>query len=274
MLLVDQIKRGTVAKCCTIFVRDFGFILFASLPLIGFSLWVANEPLSGGFYCDDHSLMYPLKVQTITTTAYILFCIVLVPVTCFTVCEFISFRYQLKQEESQPTFRKYLTIVYEYLIDFSYGFWIQLGLYILPKFLTVELRPHFFAACMPIMDGNTTCMDSINYGRYITDYHCSNPNSNVVLNAHLSFPSGHSSGSFYAAAYLCGYVQSKLVMHRYVRLSVQYSLTLMAVFVAISRVADHYHHWIDVIVGFFMGIGLGLWMIYMKLTQDQMNSNQ
>lgn len=265
---------GTFKRCCKNFARDLSWILFASLPLILFGVWSKNIPVSGGFFCDDRSLMYPLKPQTVSTRAYLLIGVVVLPLTTFIVTEFFHYvpdsdskelsSSSSKTSQAPFSFKKYLSTIYGLMNDFLFGFYLQLGFYIIPKFLSVELRPHFFAACIPVMPYNTTCDDPLNLGRYITDYQCSNPDTGVVFNIYLSFPSGHCSGSFYAAAYLCGYVQSKVAMDRYVRLAVQYTLLLMAIFVAVSRISDHYHHWLDVGVGSLMGIVLGVWMSYTK----------
>lgn len=276
MIISDKFSSGGVfKKCCKNLSRDLALISFASLPLLTFFLWRKYFAVSGGFFCDDRSLMFPLKPQTVTTRAYLLIGIVLVPLLTFITAEFFYCDIAAadddddKSPNEQFSFRKYLSTVYSHMFDFVFGFWIQLGLYIVPKFLAIELRPHFFAACVPLINGNSTCADPINYGRYITDYECSNPDNEVVFNAYLSFPSGHASGSFYAAFYLCGYVQSKVAMHRYVRLSLQYLLLMMATFVAVSRIADHYHHWIDVLVGAVMGAMLGLWMNQTARREEQ-----
>lgn len=54
-----------------------------------------------------------------------------------------------------------------------------------------------------MFDG-TNCTDEINFGRYITEFECQglHENNEILKDARLSFPSGHSSFSFFTMVYL------------------------------------------------------------------------
>lgn len=54
-----------------------------------------------------------------------------------------------------------------------------------------------------MFDG-TNCTDEINFGRYITEFECQGlrESDHILKDARLSFPSGHSSFSFFTMVYL------------------------------------------------------------------------
>lgn len=62
------------------------------------------------------------------------------------------------------------------------------------------------------MPDGTTCANPINQGKYIMDFTCGNPYSTnrMLKEARLSFPSGHSSFTFYTMVYLAVSVKSCL----------------------------------------------------------------
>jgi len=65
------------------------------------------------------------------------------------------------------------------------------------KYTIGRLRPHFLDICQP----NITCDDS-NKTKYIEDFTCIGDKPKKFTDSRLSFPSGHSSLSFYCMIYL------------------------------------------------------------------------
>jgi diacylglycerol diphosphate phosphatase / phosphatidate phosphatase len=113
-----------------------------------------------------------------------------------------------------------------------------------------KLRPNFYQMCA--FDADTKAC------------------ANDVVNAHLSFPSGHSSLSFCAMTIISLYLLGKVGLHRmhtpgmtinYPSLKTKLLAWLafalpfgVAVFVAASRVHDYYHHPADIVTGAAIGM--------------------
>lgn len=112
-------------------------------------------------------------------------------------------------------------------------------------------RPHFFARCFgnplatPAYDhatGNVICVTA----------------PSLMKEAYKSFPSGHTSWSFAGLGYLSMYLAGKLRVfnhegHSWKLFPVILPL-LGATAVAITRVADYWHHWTDVSAGAAIGL--------------------
>lgn len=71
------------------------------------------------------------------------------------------------------------------------------NLFFSAKTIVGEHRPHFFDTCLP--DTNMNCTN----GTYIFDFTCTNQNVSVIdkTDASRSFPSGHSSMSWFTALF-------------------------------------------------------------------------
>lgn len=66
------------------------------------------------------------------------------------------------------------------------------------KYTIGRLRPHFLDICKP----NVDCANEDNKIRYIEDFTCQGDMQKKFTDTRLSFPSGHSSLSFYCMIYL------------------------------------------------------------------------
>ena len=113
-----------------------------------------------------------------------------------------------------------------------------------------RLRPHFYSACHPL---GIDC-DAENPHEYIEDYSCSG-NVDVVHEARMSFPSGHSSLAFYAAVFIVMYLQIRMTwqMSKLLRPFLQLLVITAAWATALTRVSDYMHHWSDVLAGLTIG---------------------
>jgi len=112
-----------------------------------------------------------------------------------------------------------------------------------------RLRPDFLARCQPVNGVCTGNVHSVQEGR-------------------KSFPSGHSSLSFAGNGFLSLYLYGKLCGgSRHVRL---WQLLIcgvpliVAVWVALSRVQDYWHHWEDVLVGCLLGSSCALGTYHLR----------
>lgn len=93
---------------------------------------------------------------------------------------------------------------------------------------------------------------------YIADYECTNKQDSTffVRDASKSFPSGHSSLSFFEAIFIMWYLQCRCPRFRsqFLLLSMQLLCLTWACFCSVSRITDHRHHWWDVLAGSLLGV--------------------
>uniref|UniRef100_A0A915DM67 Phosphatidic acid phosphatase type 2/haloperoxidase domain-containing protein n=1 Tax=Ditylenchus dipsaci TaxID=166011 RepID=A0A915DM67_9BILA len=125
------------------------------------------------------------------------------------------------------------------------------------KYTIGRHRPHFMEICKPD-PGYFNCRSD---HKYVENFTCTGTDKRLIHEAQLSFYSGHSAFSFYAAWYTTFYLQARLFRPLYSRLVLpvlQFALFGGAAFVAYSRVSDYKHHWSDVLVGAAMGSAIGI----------------
>ncbi|XP_077188263.1 phospholipid phosphatase 2 isoform X1 [Paroedura picta] len=218
-------------------------LLLASLPFIILSL--VNSPYKRGFYCDDNSIRYPYKADTITHGL-----MAGVTITCTTSIVSIGEAYLVysKRLSSKSEFNKYVAALYKVLGTFLFGAAISQSLTDLAKYMIGRLRPNFLAVCNPIWS-------KINCSEYVQlEAVCQGSLKNIT-ESRLSFYSGHSSFGMYCMMFLALYVQARLVGRwaRLVRPTIQFLLITFAMYVGYTRVSDYKHHWSDVLVGLLQG---------------------
>ncbi|XP_009707846.1 PREDICTED: LOW QUALITY PROTEIN: lipid phosphate phosphohydrolase 2-like [Cariama cristata] len=197
--------------------------LAASLPFI--ILTLVNSPYKRGFYCNDDSIRYPYKADTITHGL-----MAGVTITCTVVIISLGEAYLVYTERlySKSEFNNYLAALYKVVGTFLFGGAISQSLTDLAKYMIGRLRPNFLAVC--------------------------NPDWNVT-ESRLSFYSGHSSFGMYCMMFLALYVQARLVgkWARLLRPTIQFFLIAFAIYVGYTRVSDYKHHWSDVLAGLIQG---------------------
>ncbi|VDN23265.1 unnamed protein product [Gongylonema pulchrum] len=119
-----------------------------------------------------------------------------------------------------------------------------------PNNRTLAFRHVYSESAPGFTKGFETC--PVNSHEYITDFECTGTDKYLVHESMLSFYSGHSAFSFYAAWYTALYLQARLYRPLFSRLLlpvVQFALFGGAAFVAYTRVSNYKHHWSDVLVG-------------------------
>ncbi|KAH8371376.1 hypothetical protein KR093_007110, partial [Drosophila rubida] len=209
-----------------------------------------------GFYCSDLSLRYPYQECTITVPM-LLVLMLLLPMLFIAVVEVMRLCGHLRM-------RQYLRNVWRAEATFSFGFIATYLTTELAKHVVGRLRPHFYSACQPRLQDGSSCADGRNADVYVQQFYCSNSNLSPqqLRELHVSFPSAHSSLSFYAMCLLACYVHgvwqwrrgSRGGSVRVLRPMLQFLLLMAAWYVELSRVADYWHHWSDVLAGAVLGV--------------------
>lgn len=215
----------------------------ASLPFAVLTL--VNTPYKRGFYCEDESIRYPYRPDTIT---HGLMAGVIITATVVLVSAGEAYLVYTDRLYSRSEFNNYVAAVYKVLGTFLFGAAVSQSLTDLAKYMIGRLRPNFLAVCDPDWS-------QVNCSAYVQlDKVCRGSPANVT-EARLSFYSGHSSFGMYCMAFLALYVQARLCWKwaRLLRPTVQFFLVAFALYVGYTRVSDHKHHWSDVLVGLLQG---------------------
>lgn len=217
---------------------DLLCVVVASLPF--FIMNLVFKPYQRGVYCDDESIQYPLKPDTIThgmLAAVTISCTVII-ISCGEAYLVYS-----KRIYSNSDFNKYVSALYKVLGTFMFGAAVSQSLTDLAKFTIGRPRPNFMAVCAPkVCKGYVLAINCTGSARDVTE-------------SRLSFYSGHSSFGMYCMLFLALYVQARLVAKwaRLLRPTIQFFLVAFAVYVGYTRVSDYKHHWSDVLVGLLQG---------------------
>uniref|UniRef100_A0A667ZPD3 Phospholipid phosphatase 1 n=1 Tax=Myripristis murdjan TaxID=586833 RepID=A0A667ZPD3_9TELE len=218
-----------------------------SLP-VGIPFCVLNiqhNPFKRGFFCNDESIRYPIKDDTIS---YQLLGGVMIPFALILICgECLSV--YLSRIKKQSSAMSYLTCVYKAVGSYLFGAAANQSLTDITKYSIGRLRPYFLAVCKPAWD-RINCKS----GGYIQNYTC-NGDKFLIDEARLSFFSGHSSFSMYCMLFLVLYIQARMRSEwaRLLRPTIQFFLIATALYVGLSRVSDYKHHWSDVLAGLLEG---------------------
>ena len=212
------------------------------------------EPFHRGYFCLDTSIQYPyVEHQTIPSYLCLLIWIILA-VFHFTM-SFITHR----------SWKMLMQGVYKFLLGFS----LCLLVTDVSKFSLGRLRPYFMAVCNPNLDfvcydhqieepeydeNGTYFYPEIHHQRYVDEVDtCTTLDRNVLKEARLSFVSGHASTSFYAAVFLTIFMNSYITEWS-VRILLQITHILLAIWISITRITDYMHHPEDVVFGCILGI--------------------
>ncbi|XP_017066239.1 putative phosphatidate phosphatase isoform X2 [Drosophila eugracilis] len=243
---------------------DILILLCVGFPILLFFL--LGDPYKRGFFCDDESLKHPFHDSTVRN--WMLYFIgAVIPVGVILIVEVIISQNKAKQDNGNSNSRRYVFMNYD-LPDWLIECYKKVGIYAfgavvsqlttdIAKYSIGRLRPHFIAVCQPEMPDGTTCDDPSNMGKYIQDFKCKGVGSSarMLKEMRLSFPSGHSSFTFFAMVYLALYLQARMTWRgsKLLRHLLQFLFIMVAWYTALSRVSDYKHHWSDVLAGSLIG---------------------
>uniref|UniRef100_A0A674P5I9 Phospholipid phosphatase 1 n=1 Tax=Takifugu rubripes TaxID=31033 RepID=A0A674P5I9_TAKRU len=193
-----------------------------------FVLTPQHNPFKRGFFCNDESIRYPLREDTISYHVNVILMVVSsVPQVICGECLSVH----MSNVSNQSSGAKYLVCVYKAVGSFVFGAAVSQSLTDVAKYSIGRLRPNFLAVCKPVWE-------HVNCGT-----------------GGLSFFSGHASFAMYCMLFLVLYIQARLRSEwaRLLRPTIQFFLIATAVYVGLSRVSDYKHHWSDVLAGLLLG---------------------
>lgn len=214
-----------------------------------------TRPYRRGFFCDDQSLMYPFKQNTISLLPLILINLL------FTLL-FIFFSEAMRMillESSKGCHKKICSVLVKTLNLYKMLLFVVAITWFLTDMLKYgvgRLRPHFFAVC-----GVDVKKLNCSNGGFITNFECkSEYPPQVVRNARESFPSGHTSVTTAAMLFCIFYVHDywRCALSYLFRPLMQLIFILIALFCSWTRVSDNMHHPTDVVGGILIGLCVSL----------------
>ncbi|XP_066567715.1 phospholipid phosphatase 1 isoform X2 [Amia ocellicauda] len=233
-------------------VLDLVCVLLAGLPFA--ILTPRHNPFKRGFFCNDDSIKYPLKEDTIS---YQLLGGIMIPLTLLIMIVGEALSVHFKRIRSNSRFKNnYVTCIYKALGTFVFGAAMSQSLTDIAKYSIGRLRPHFLDVCRPVWK-DINCQAG-----YIENFTCTGDKT-MVNEARLSFYSGHSSFSMYCMLFLALYLQARMLEDwaRLLRPTLQFLLIAAAVYVGLSRVSDYKHHWSDVLTGMLQGAAVAILIV-------------
>lgn len=240
----DRRRNMFEAAGIPLILLDVTCLILVGLPF--FILTPQHNPFKRGFYCNDESIRYPLKEDTIS---YQLLGGVMIPFTLIVIVCGECLSVYLSRVKKQSLGTKYVACVYKAVGSFVFGAAASQSLTDIAKYSIGRLRPNFLAVCKPVWDRINCKTDG-----YIENVTCTGDKF-LVDEARLSFYSGHSSFSMYCMLFLVLYIQARMKSEwtRLLRPTIQFFLIATALYVGLSRVSDYKHHWSDVFTGLLQG---------------------
>ncbi|KAI2810546.1 phosphatidate phosphatase [Blomia tropicalis] len=257
------VSRPTIKVLVRKIVLDIGVLLILGLFILFINLY--GIPFQRGFNCNDDSIRYPFKDDTINTTSLILYSL-LIPFITIVTNELFVTKNCLEEDGDEVWYRKrhywacFTMQVYIQLIQFLFAVAMSQSITDISKYSIGRLRPNFMDLCQPQVKSQTKPMDRFskceNPYEYITEYKCTTNHDQWILkDVHLSFMSGHSSLSAVCLIYLVLYLQNRVQKTWLTPLKNLYQagLIFLVIYTGLSRISDYKHHWSDVLTGLIQG---------------------
>uniref|UniRef100_A0A914H3U2 Protein RIC1 homolog n=1 Tax=Globodera rostochiensis TaxID=31243 RepID=A0A914H3U2_GLORO len=232
--------------------------------VVSYSLRFFFAPTNQGFFCDDKSIRFPQREETVRIQN-VYFAAIPTTVLLFTVGEFV-----LNIGENERIFwygrwnwRQRLGQLLRFTTIWLLGMAINMFFLNLFKLSVGSLRPYFFTLCAG-NDGICPFNDDDYFNDFYTCQRLPDDNS-VVLDARRSFYSGHASIAFFFAIFLILYIHARILplFRQFIDLFIAlYALLIGAAsFVAITRLTDHKHHSVDIVCGALAGTAVAVCVV-------------
>ncbi|PAA82575.1 hypothetical protein BOX15_Mlig009350g2 [Macrostomum lignano] len=233
------------------------------------------QPFQRHFFCNDESISYPYKPDTVTiiVAAVVGAAIILLTVVIIEIVRH-AMRSNCRASESDRTYANCLgscglkpesrctratVAIFRGLLLAALGTLITEVVTVTVKTIIGRHRPHFLAVCR----ANTSSPEYLTAcasHQPLSPSVCHPVDSKQFREAMLSFPSGHSSHSIYMTLFAALYMQSRFTFAKghAVKWLLQSFVLVWGLAVCASRVSDYKHHWSDVLGGGLIGAAVAL----------------
>ncbi|EGV61548.1 Diacylglycerol pyrophosphate phosphatase 1 [Yamadazyma tenuis] len=222
------------------------FILGSMSVLFMFTYYI--PPFQRQFFVDDLTISHPFAENERVSNSGLFFYAVWIPLTVIIIIGLIF---------TKPANKVYVTYISVMGLLIAV-FTASITTDILKNFIGRH-RPDFLARCIPRADTPTGVMV------FAKDV-CTTDNTDRLMDGFRTTPSGHSSISFSGLGYLSFWLAGQLIVKHYQsgawRSIVAFAPSFGASLIALSRTEDYRHHFIDVIIGSILGLGIGYWSYF------------
>lgn len=251
-------------RVCGRFAVDVTIWIIVGVPVL--YLYKASTPYRRGFFCNDDSLRYPYKENTISDD-FLLFIGFSLPFVVFLLNELERYRVKRTTEH----INKYAVVFAKISCAYAFGFTMIELVIQGAKPAIGRLRPNFFDVCKP----DFTKIDCDK--GYITDYNCTDTDysDSIHRQSRLSFPSGHAGFAMYSAIFTSLYMEKQVTLQcsAVAKCFTQTAMILLALMCAITRLYDNKHHVTDIMAGMALGVLVGYY-IFRSLGEKALRSRQ
>lgn len=236
-------------------IIDFILTLLFGIASLLFEFGMLLKPRSVGFIRDDPNISKPyFEKETVPTWLLLVIflpsslIVIFIGETCFKASKWVKSWY------------KALLIYLHITLVFLFGLVSTNFVTVLGKIFVGALRPDFLSRCIPNYELISPSQ------KFITENICTGVAS-VIEEGRKSFPSGHSSISWYCAVFIVLYLEKRFPDLELVFLKplLQLLPISIAIFVTATRLTDYRHHFLDVSVGAILGTLIAIWTIYILL---------
>lgn len=262
-------RRGIVFK---VFLDVLIILTVLVLSLCFAYNFLGIEPAQRGFFCDDQTIQYPYRPDTISDTQAIGICL-LVPLALILLIEGVIVAQSKERlaKGNKSSCLKFCRVAYRSGGMFVVGVAGTLFLTEVLKLYAGRLRPHFLDVCDPDFSKVNCSQGYVMASGSL----CRGTDREMLTDARKSFPSGHASVAAYGATYIIVNLNIRFTWKGIRLLLPLMQLIIVCVFsyVGVSRVTDNKHHASDVIAGFFLGFIVALFTLKfiskLRRQQDQ-----
>ena len=173
-----------------------------------------------------------------------------------------------QKESKENPIKSFGTCIFHSLSLFLLGISLTFCLTSIGKNWIGRLRPYFIHVCQPHLNKLNCTSSTLNGHIYNPIYtggsFCTNEDKEAVKEARMSFPSGHSSYSWYTMLFLIIFIEARLFLLRlrYIKPLIQLCAFSAAFVTMLSRVSDYHHRGSDVIGGTVLGCIIALFVTF------------
>lgn len=225
-------------------------------------VYFLQDPKIRYFTCQDNDIFFPYIPDTIEFWVVGIYGI-LGPILVILLVELLNSNFLPCQKEKNERCRTFWIALFHALSLFVLGIAIVLCLTEIGKRWVGRLRPHFMDVCKPDwskVDCRIATLDGYVYNSISTGGSFCTGDADKIKEARFSFPSGHSSFSWYTMLFTIIYLEARLVLIRFRFIKTIFQMTcFIAAFVTmLSRISDYHHRGSDVLGGAVLGIIVAL----------------
>lgn len=237
-------------------------VIFVIFVLVYF----LQDPKIRYFTCADDDIWFPYIEDTIPFWAVGIFGI-LGPLVIIIFVEILNANFCWFQKEKENRCRTFWICLLHAISLFVLGIAVVLTLTEIGKRWVGRLRPHFMSLCDPDLaqiNCGTQVINGYVYKAISTGGSFCRGDPDKIKEARFSFPSGHSSFSWYTMLFTIFYLEARLILirFRYIKTIIQMTCFIAAFVTMLSRISDYHHRGSDVIGGTVLGVIVAVGIVF------------